>query len=389
MSVEDRVVIRLNGEETKICESYEVHMGVLTQPSRFAVRIGHSGTIKELLKKYPNGTKFELLVHDGTEYRKQFTGAVSARSAGGYASTLTLKGRDLLADLMNNHALADKSYAGATYFDLVSSVFSDAGVKDITLFDESDNDRKAKTGSNAANGSEKVKADIKKKGKKTIVHPPTIKAGEEYFHFLKDHLDRVGLFLFSAADGAIVLSSPDREQPPLYQVINKRNGDASVPGTVVDFQFDDDATDRYTECVVYGRGGGRNVGRTKTRGTIPDEEMVATGFLSRLVKIDHRVSSPDEAEFYARRAISESRRRGWRLEYTLAGHTTASRFGGRRIVWARDTVVNVRDEELGFEEDMFLESVTLLGTKDSTQTVVRCMRLEDLRFLDDPAKDLS
>lgn len=389
MSVEDRVVVRLNGEETKICESYEVHMGVLTQPSRFSVRIGHSGTIKELLKSYPNGTKFELLVHDGERYRLQFTGAVSARSAGGYASTATLKGRDGLADLMNNHAPADKSYAGASYFDLVSKVFTDAGVTDLTLFDESDNDRKTKTGSSAANGSEKVKSDVKKKGKKLLVHPPTIKAGEEYFHFLKEHLDRVGLFLFAAADGAIVLSSPDREQPPLYQAINRRDGDPSVPGTVVDFQFDDDATDRFAECTVYGRGGGKNAGRTKAKSTIPDEEMGATGFLNRLVKIDHRVSSPDEAEFYARRAISESRRRGWRLEYTLAGHTTASKFGGKRIVWARDTVVNVIDEELGFTEDMFVESVTLLGTKASTQTVIRLMRLEDLRFLDDPAKDIS
>ena len=387
MSIEDRVAIRLGGKEIRICEGYEVHMGVLTQPSRFAVRVGHSGTIAELLKKYPPGTTFELLVYDGKEYKKQFTGVTDGRRANGKAATATFRGRDNIAQLFGD-AVADKTYEGKDYLGLIDSVLKDAGVS-AKIIDESASDRTTKTGAHGATGSTKVKSEVKKKGKKLIVHPPTIKAGEDRYRFLKQHLDRVGLFLFGGANGELVLGAPDRDQPALYQVVNRRDGDANVPGTVTDWDFDEDTTNRCSKCVVYGRGGGKGAGRTKAHKSITDDEMSGFGFFYRtLVKIDQRVSSIDEGEFYARQAISESRRGGWALEYVVAGHTTQPKSGGsKRIVWARDTVVHVIDEELGLNEEMYVESVTLRGDESKTETSLRLMRKEDLRFLDDPAEN--
>lgn len=383
MSIEDRVSIRMGGKEIHICEGYEVHMGVLTQPSRFSVRVGHSGVVADLLTAYPPGTEFELYVDvdDGRSKvsRRQFSGRIDARSAGGYAATAVFKGRDQLAQLMKAKAPKDKAYSG-TYFDLALNVFTDAGLKDFTIFDDTQSDREAKTGARFGAASAKVASDVKKKFKRTIVHPPTIKVGEEYFHFLRDHLERAGLFLYTDASGAIIMTAPDGDQAPLYQIVNKRNGDPAIPGTVIDFQFEDDTTDRYSECTVFGRGGAANVGRTKSQITVHDDEMEGFGFYRPYAKRDLRVSSLDEARFYADRAITEGRRAGWSLEYTLAGHTTKALDGTKSLVWARDTMVQVRDEELGFNELMWIENVTLMGDAERTQTVVRLMRKADLQF---------
>lgn len=384
MSIEDRVSIRMGGKEIYICEGYEVVTGLLTQPSRFSVRVGHSGIIADILKAYPPGTKFELYVDvddgAGTKVsRRQFCGVIDARSAGGYAATAIFRGRDQLAQLIKAKADKDKAYTG-TYLDLVLAVFTDAGMKDVTVFDETKADREAKTGTRFGDGSANVLQDAKKRFKKTIVHPPTIKVGEEYFQFLRQNLERAGLFIYTDASGAIILTVPDSEQKPLYQIVNKRDGDPRVPGTVVDFQFDDDTTDRYSECTVYGRGGAGLQGRTKSQNTVHDDEMEGFGFYRPFAKRDLRVSSIDEARFYADRAIVEGRRSGWSLEYTLAGHTTRALDGTRSLVWARDTMVQVRDEELGFNEAMYVENVRLVGDAERTTTVVRLMRKADLQF---------
>jgi prophage tail gpP-like protein len=81
--------------------------------------------------------------------------------------------------------------------------------------------------------------------------------------------------------------------------------------------------------------------------------------------------------------MAESRRQGWRLSYTVAGHTAGCPLGGR-VNWAPDTLIEVNDERLGIREEVFwVESVTFNGSPQST-TTIELMRPRDLIFGDAP-----
>lgn len=381
MSVNDQVIVRLGGEEIVANEGYEVHTGVFTQPSRFAMRTGHGGVLKELIKKYPPGTPFELLVNGQT----QFAGRVDGRRASS-RSTLILNGRGKLGQLIGVTAQADKVYTHATYLELVQAILKDAGVTTVTVIDDPTTDRKKKTG--APHVATDVQTRTKKKSKFYVVHPPQIKVGEDYYGFLKQHLDRAGLFLVdTAVSDQLVLTEPDGKQQPLYRIHVPPSLDVGLheeSGTVVDFDWTDDTAERMSEYVVYGRGGGGISGRSKTRASFEDEEMLAYGIHRPCGLKDLHCSSGDAAEFLARRKIALGRRRGWSLTYTLVGHVVPDiETGQKDLVWARDTVAHVVDEELGFDENMWIENVSFIGDAASTRTVIHLMRKQDLLFGED------
>src|SRR5512139_3362717 len=106
-AVNDKVTLRLGGEEVLIAESYDVRMSWFRQPSVFALRTGWGGTTLDLLDKYPPNTPFELSIGG----RVQYTGRIDAVNAeqGSGATEVTFHGRDDLAWLHDAYATADRS----------------------------------------------------------------------------------------------------------------------------------------------------------------------------------------------------------------------------------------------------------------------------------------
>lgn len=389
MSIDDRVVIRLGADEVKIAEAYDVDLGVMTQPSQFALRLGHGGVTKALLERYPPGTPFELLVQSAgiSAPRPQFVGKVDARACGGAAATVTFRGRDGLAGLLDAKALADKAYKNATYVALVEQMLKDAKLEGWTVTDETQNATKTQSGAAIVQGSASFSFSFKKLTRKAIVHPVLIRAGESYYQFLKKFLDRAGMFLMAGPDKTVILMQPNPDQVPLYRIVNRgpqaKATSPTQPGNVLDFSFTDDSAARMSEVLVFGRGGGGVFGRSKAAANFGDDEMVKWALNKPAAFVDANVSSPDEAAFFARRKIAESRRQGWALSYTLAGHTTPALTGQGRLVWCRDTFVDIDDEELGITGPHYIEHVSMTGTHDRTTTTLRVMRKEDLLFGED------
>jgi prophage tail gpP-like protein len=107
--------------------------------------------------------------------------------------------------------------------------------------------------------------------------------------------------------------------------------------------------------------------------------MVAFGITRPLVLRDANVNNADQAVFYARRKIAETRRAGWSLVYTVAGHTIPSLATGARAVWSPDTIVNVIDDEMGLSGPYYIERcVYRRGPQTSTELVLQ--RPSDLVF---------
>lgn len=384
MSISDRVNIRLGGKTLLKCESYEVHMGLLTQPSRFSLRVGHASHVRDLLDEYPPNTPCEIRVEAEGVSTLQFKGTIDARRAAGPDAILELRGRDALSKLCSSYADADKSYTGYTYHDLVNAVLADAGYADegFAVVDSMVDDVRAKT------GATRVVDTRRARGKKVFTAQHHIRPGERRYDFLKRILDRAGMCLLATAGGYFVLMEPDASAPPLYQIINTRQQGSRgpiAPGTVLNYDFDEDATDRFSEAVVMGRFSGSlaRYGVPTVHQESTDTDMVKWGYKRRRGFIHAGVQSLQEAEFYARRQVAEACREGHALSYRLAGHTTRALDGGHPLVWSRCTMVDVRDDELGIHGPHYIESVVLSGTGDETSTTIRLMRPSDMVFGED------
>lgn len=377
MSIDDRVIIRLNDEELKICQGYDVQIGVMTQPSRFAISLGSHAFIRDLLNKYRPGTRCEILVRaDGRDLR-QFVGRVDARRAVGPNAQLELRGRDGLAQLWGSYAVADKAYAeNMPYEEFVATVAKDAGMDDTTVNVDIADDIIQKSGG--------VPDDIRRLGgkkRRVVTRRPHIKTGERYYDFVKRKLDRAGFVLMAGQDGRLTLYAPtDAGRPLLYQLVNKRSEGQRAsrpPGTIITYDFDDDTAERYSMVVVYGRGQNPNGSVANASFSGEDLEMLNGYRLTRERGfVDAHVGNIDEAKFFARRQVFESRRHSHFLSYTVAGHSTVPVRGGKRIVWTRGTLVDVQDEELGIYGPHYIEHVAFFGNGDESHTVLRLLRTQ-------------
>ena len=81
--------------------------------------------------------------------------------------------------------------------------------------------------------------------------------------------------------------------------------------------------------------------------------------------------------------MAESRRAGFNLTYTVAGHTFPTLGTGERGVWTPDTVVDVDDDEFGLYGSFYVEQVGF-RRQPQTTTELTLLRPADLVFAEDP-----
>jgi prophage tail gpP-like protein len=376
--VNDKVTLRLGGSELLITESYDVRMSFFRQPSVFALRTGWGGTALELMDRYPPNTKFELLINDNV----QFTGridAVNAEQTAG-ATEVTFHGRDDLAPLHDSMPLADRSFDNASYEDVVSTCLDEAGVTEYTLIFENTANRERRTGVTVPSTTNRTvfgrstssaKAVKKKAGQ--------LKVGTQYYSFIKQELDRGGLFLMAAADigggPVFVMTEPNTMQPPRYKILRRR-GELRNKVNATSASFKNDTAKRACEYVVYGRAGDPKKGQQPVQATYVDNEMLGYGFprgRRRSARVD-TVQSSSEALKMAWRMRADDRRDAWNVTYPVSGHTVPA-LNGRsindRAVWSPDTTVQVDDDEYGLYGTYYISDVQFQRDGAGTRTMLQ------------------
>ena len=410
-SFDDRVTLTLgplagqggSGTEILIAESWDVEEGVLVTPGAFTLTLGQSTPVADLFTrpgtgeypygpKFPKGTPFQLKVGSAP----QMSGVVEGFHVSGKATRITIKGRDGLGALMRSHSQAERSFIDGSYKDLVLWALQESGYPNPTLLSVNTANRQIKAGIPIEVASEPMTVD-------QINAPPTgplsgITIGavvtqthqnrirENILSFTRRHLDRAGLFLWAGAQpNTFILSQPNGDQSPSYQIVRKRSA-PQLSSNVIDVSYTDDATHRHGQCAVYGRGGGRKAGRAKTLGRVVDEEMVNLGRLTgsgwetqQVLYRDVNVQLQEQGDFYASRKLAEERRNGWSLIYTVRGHRLPTPDGTDWGVITPDTTIHVEDDELGFDDVYYVESVHRYR-RPETVTEVRLMRTNDLTF---------
>lgn len=391
----DPVRLVLGGEELSIVQGYEIREGVLNQPSTFALKLGHGGVTRELLEKYPPNTQFQLFIGPAPVQYGFTNGFTTGDSSG--ATLVTFKGADLGARIHRAFIDSDLSFpADKTYKELFEAALKAVGLEGAFIHPDNNANRKAHAGKTVVTTAPTVDEITLEDGSTSLQVVPgtsrtvyaTVKAklGTRWGEFLKSQFDHAGLFWWADCSGGFVITAPNPNQDPVARIVRRRNH-TNAPVNVLRHSFQNDVEKRFTKCVVYGHGGGRNFGRTKNKAEWIDEEMsklLGGEDVQPLHVHDTKARDPKQAAAMARRKIAEVNRNGWQLNYTVAGHTAPSLIGGgeSRAVWTPDTMIDVDDEELGIRRLLYLESCTHTVGPQGTETTVHLMRPEDLIFAD-------
>lgn len=394
----DEVRIVFDARESLIVERYQVQMAMLTQPATFQIQIGHSDAAAKLLREVPPRTPFELFIA-GTRQFAGFTDGAAVPQAAG--TSVVLSGRDTLAPLVDAFVTSAKTFTEISVVDLVKwSLDQVYGAGNYRLI--ASNAANAAAKSNAGKKNKTLKNAAKLTAQTSAQQGPVVpeaaqgagiddlfiprataakkvqaKVGMRHYDgLLKPQLDRAGIFLWATASGNnFVLSELRPKQASSYGLKFQRGSRGNIQ---ISRDFANDTSRRYSKATVYGRKGGGKESRTELKGEFVDDEMVAWGFDRPFVVEDEKCQTSEQCEFVARKIIGETRRSGWRLGYTVSGHTTKLYDGGVGI-WTTDTVMDVDDEEIGIREPLYIESVEHVG-EPHMETRIRLMRPADCIF---------
>jgi prophage tail gpP-like protein len=394
----DPVRLVLAGDEIAINESYDIREGIINQPSAFSLRLGHGGVTRELLAKYPPNTQFQLFIGDAPILYGMTDGFSTGDSGG--ATSVTFDGRDLGARIHDGFIDSDLSFpADKTFDELLKTALKAVGLGSALTFPDNNANRKAHAGSIIVATAPTIEETTLEDGSagpqqvvpgtsKTVYQTIKAKLGTTWGEFLRQQFERAGLFFWADGSGGFVIAAPNPNQDPVYRIIRRR-GITNSPVNVKRHYFKNNIQRRYTKCVVYGHGGGRNFGRTKNRGEYVDAEMskLLGGDDIKILNVhDTHARDTKQAFAMARRKIAEANRNGYQLNYTVAGHTAPSLKGGgdSRAVWTPDTLVDVDDDELGLKGLFYIESCSHTANPQA-ETTIHLMRPQDLIFADPTA----
>ncbi len=388
----DAVSLVVNGNRTVVYKSYEVKVAILQQPAAFSLRLGWSQTAAEMLSFYRPGQSFQLLIGD-TAMQSGIIDAVEIPRS--KTTELEIRGRDYMARLFNSCIKECVTFNARTYYELTRAVLDKVGYKDKTLLRTNDGNRKlvgrVKFVADPAEANQIVdqtnlnmcQVMPQAQAGKMVFEHIKAKVGQTWYQFLQEQYKLSGLHLWCTGDGNFVLARPSLVQPPVFNILRPVRNDQSTVRTsdILDHRYCDDRTNRHSECFVYGHHGARLCGGQKVKGYAADPEMIADGFDQPLVLHDKKPKSNKEANYLCRRALAEERRMGWHLAYSFAGHRKPSAQSAETYcAFTPDTLVHVNDQELGLEDDYYVENVTY-SRKPQTETLIELMRIEDAKFL--------
>jgi hypothetical protein len=399
----DEVSIRINDEDVAYrTEDYSVNVSVFQQPSAFSLKLG-AATIQEQWARHDNEMPFELALrhipYPGENQSKEVvlqTGRLDTVDVveGEGGTLLEYQGRDNMRELFKSYFKADTSYSEKSYYDLVLSQLEAVGftVNDLKSGDtarelmaiQGTQVKPPKSNTPSVDGKTQTVEEVESGTARVVYNVITGNAGEQRYAWLRAQLMRAGLFLWCGPQGWFLLSAPNGDQEPAFDIRRNLHGE----GNARLVRLHRDTTNRHWRVRVLGRAGGGKDGQKQVTGFHDDGAMlrrVNDYGAKRTVRfdIDEQIRTTKEAEYKARRLAAEERREAWNIEYQFSGHTVpALHAPGQRTVPLPNFCCMVNDERIGLENAlMWVGDVTFARSMGGgTTTNVKLYRPEDLIF---------
>lgn len=384
---DDRVQIRLGNDTVRSCTFYDVITGIFNQPSTFAVSLGDGSTTANLIFRITPNLPFQILVNDAAQF-SGYTEGRASHGTGESGSELAVHGRSILAKLLTDIE-KEESFNAATHAQLIQKALEDYEVFKPFLIGQhpsiiSSNEviRQTRSKSKVTSSGTDDWTDIlaQSAGNQGDAYPVLrTKLAEKVIDLIRRHLETVGLFMWDSPTGDIVVGRPNAQQPAIGRIWRTLSGGIKA-GNILGHTWREDWAHRYSEIVIFGKTTGRKYTRHTTEGSFSDPDVTALGFNRKKVLRDVNVTSVAHASAIARKHLAAGRREALHLEYTVRGHSAPNILHGGTMVWAPDTVVEVVDDALGYEQNFYVESVHLHRGHDGTWTKLKLVELDTLIF---------
>lgn len=357
--------------------------------------------------------------------KQQLVGRIEITEVGGNGSSVTCRGRDYLADLVECNVdptfkLRDEMTIGSMLLD----VCGPCGI--TTIIDETDTDfeiRELRAGVKPKRTSRRRRRP-KGKGKATDpLKEYQPRPGEGIYEYVNRVLARASLTIQPGPNRqTLILTRPAYDQEPLYTIrryrdptLNSGNniqearavrdysrvpsfalltGTAAKAGKQGQPIFQEVDVYAFAGITINGQsaGGGSQealevIGRTMQNarikpGPAPEpEEGKPTRPLYRLLYFrDDEARSQEQLACAATRAIAERLKDTLAYRVTLRGHTDPE----TGAIWTVDTMVNVQDEICGVNEPLWIAKRTLsFSPEEGATTQLECWRPGSFPFVED------
>jgi prophage tail gpP-like protein len=179
-------------------------------------------------------------------------------------------------------------------------------------------------------------------------HPP-----ETVYQFVDRHLSRFGLIMWDAADGRIIVGTPDDAQRPLYQMTARRRPNSQA-NNLLSATKTEDFEEVPRDLWVFGVGGGKDQELAVVKFVALDDTLFGSSprlFRSATI-IDNDIRTQAQAEARARREMMRRslQKDSWVLETDGFHHWD----GSETLPYVVDTVADVQVDIAGGSSGAYL-----------------------------------
>lgn len=394
-----------SGLELKEWTQYEYASNIELPADGWSFTIGAESLPNGLEPLDLPGKKVALKVN-GLVQGTGYVDRVDIRASRGAGTEFNIQGRDLIAQVVD--ACADPTHTfkeGMTLEDVLVELFAPFGWdrEDHFIVDNQAN-ALAKAGIRGTPHTKKGKPL-----KRFVLHQLRPYPREGVFQFASRIAQRHGLMIWMTASGNnIVVSTPNFETDPFYQIRRNATGTTNVLDGSVTFNVMNQPT-----CIVAdGASGGGEFGRGRIKSIMantavltedeaflepykryPDAHRVLGYdfpnplFLPRarpLFLHDEESTTQEQLDNFVRREMARLQRETVVANYTVEGHGQNTEEDGF-VPWTVDSVVDVRDEIAGLNERMYVLGRTFHKSRQGgTTTSLQLIRLNTI-VLGEPA----
>lgn len=395
--------------------SYSFNSNFLTPTDGWSVTIGDGNLDPDQLAALVPEARVRLYV-DQRPLAEGYIDSVAIEADRSGGVQYTIEGRDRLGRAVDSGADPTTVFKkGATLAEVLRELFTPFGwVTDEHYEISNDANRDAKTG--GIRGVPMTKGG-KRKGPKPlksfVLHQLKPHNHEGTFAFASRITQRFGLWIWCSADGEkLIVSRPDFEQPPRYELRRTRSGTTNVLKGKVKY----DASDQPSILIADGFSGGGEFGKGRIKAYcvnpyfgVDDDgytlkevtnliekykdavevKLTAHPFKKRAVSDlmrpmflhDSESKTQEQLNNFVRREMSLLLRKSLTANYTVEGH--GQTVDGNFTPWDVDTVVEVHDEVADLHERMYVLSRTFEKTRSGgTHTRLELVRLNSIQFGD-------
>jgi len=294
------------------------------------------------------GMECQLYVNDKLELTGIIDKVVPSYDKSG--RKLTVTGRDLMGWLVDAHAEEFITIKNVKLKTLAERMLAKAPREFFKL--------------STVQYAENVVGRLKSKSAKVGIFDTTtplsqIEPGMSVFDVLSQYGRSKGLLFYSLPDGTFVFGKPKESGATAFTLTNRLDGKGN---NIIAGELSNDISKRYSKITIVGQKQGQDVftsSQINIEATVTDPDFP---FYKPFILKDEY--GGDQPALHARLALEKMRHDGFRLTYTVQGHSQGNKN------WSINELATVRDDDPDFElhDDYLIYGRTFEKSKDKGTT---------------------